>query len=138
MNKHCVCQRVEQVVVLYHFLRQNHRLYNTVQYSRMLYYTVQYSRMLYYTVQYNRRSYYKVQYNHKLYYTVVSHSHITLRWPSSIHVQKVIPSYLNDTVLQSSQTGYQIKGMSLQMQAYSEFLLTLKTLPGRAGLALRR
>ena len=28
---------------------------------------------------------------HRFYYTVVSHSDITLRWPISIHVQKVIP-----------------------------------------------
>ena len=39
--------------------------------------------------------------------------HITLRWPISIHVQKVIPFYLNDPVLQFSQTGYQTEGMSL-------------------------
>ena len=53
------------------------------------------------------------KYNHRLYYTVVSHSRITLRWPISIHVRKVIPFYLNDPVLQFSQTGYQTEGMSL-------------------------
>ena len=36
----------------------------------------------------------------RLYYTVVSHSHIISRWPISIHVQKVIPFYLNYPVLQ--------------------------------------
>ena len=39
--------------------------------------------------------------------------HITFRWPISTHVRKVIPFYLNDPVLQFSQTGYQTVGMSL-------------------------
>ena len=51
--------------------------------------------------------------DHRLYYTVVSHSHMTLRCPISIHVQKVIPFDLNDLVLQLSQTGYQTECMSL-------------------------
>ena len=54
-----------------------------------------------------------ILYYHRLYYTVVSHSRITLRWPISIHVQKVIPFYLNYLVLQFSQTGYKTEGMSL-------------------------
>ena len=42
-----------------------------------------------------------------------SDSHITLRWPISMHVQKVIPFHSNDPVRHFSQTGYQTEGISL-------------------------
>ena len=51
-------------------------------------------------------------------------------------MRKVIPFYLNDPMLQSSQTGYQTEGMSLQM--CSDLFLTLRTLPSRARVALRK
>ena len=44
--------------------------------------------------------------------------------------------FWNDPVLQFFQTGYQTEVMSLKM--YSEFVLTPKTLPCGAGLALRK
>ena len=44
-------------------------------------------------------------------------------------VQKVIPFYLNVSVLQISQTGYQM---------YSDFFLTLRTLSCCAGVDLRK
>ena len=59
----------------------------------------------------------------------------TVRWPISIHVRKVIPFYLNDPVLQSSQTGYQTEGM-MSLYMYSELFLTMRTVPYRAGVAL--
>ena len=70
---------------------------------------VSHDRIMLYYVTFNENS----QSNHRLYYTVVSHSDITLRWPISIHVRKVIPFYFDFPVLQFSQTGYQTEGMSL-------------------------
>ena len=62
------------------------------------------------------------------------YSHIIgFRWPESIHMQKVIPFYLNDLVLQLSHTAYQAEGMCLYM--YSELSSTLRTLPCRARVA---
>ena len=68
--------------------------------------------------------------------SLVSHSIITLRWPLSIHVRKVILFYFNDQVIQFSRKGYQTEGISLWM--YLKFFSTLRSLPCCVGVALRK
>ena len=64
---------------------------------------------------------------------LLSH-HVEMAFPNTC--AKSFSIFLDDPVLQFSQTGYQTEGMTILM--YLEFFLTLRTLLCRARVALKK